>query len=526
MNADGSSKVQITHGDGHSVAPTFAGNRFYLDDEQPTPQIVFAGAAHGWRNEQAAGPAFALYGTDVEGKTVRRLTFNLHSDVSPDVLPSGRIVFTSWQRYGDRFQPDGLFALMDVNVDGTDLMPFYGNHEGPPYKDMATVSSADDRVYFIESDRVSWLGGGDIAVVSRRRPLHSYRRLSHDGKGWYHSPRPLPNGGLLASYRSDNDDAVFAVYRMDPESGRRQRNVFEEPGWHSVDTQVLAPHPTVRGRANWLIPGATTGVFYSLNSYRTNLTEGGSAAPGTIKYVRVIEGMPVKASPGRPAVHADLESSAGSVFGARRLLGIAPVEDDGSFHVRVPAEIPITFQLLDADYVALRTQRAWTWVIGNENRGCIGCHEDRELSPPNKLVTAVTKAPVALTLPPERRRTVDFRNNIAPIVQAKCATAGCHVAGQVTPSLEADGGGRQLYEVLLGTISGRHDGRFIVPGSARRSPLIWLLFGRQIDAGATVHNRDVTRMPAHDVLSTRERILLVEWVDLGAQWDTWDASRP
>jgi hypothetical protein len=82
-----------------------------------------------------------------------------------------------------------------------------------------------------------------------------------------------------------------------------------------------------------------------------------------------------------------------------RILGIAPVEEDGSFHIRVPSERPITFQLLDKDYQTLRTQHAWTWVMGNENRGCIGCHEDRELTPPNYLAKAVLKPPVDLTDP-------------------------------------------------------------------------------------------------------------------------------
>ncbi|NIM51073.1 MAG: hypothetical protein GTN62_10850 [Gemmatimonadales bacterium] len=537
MNADGSEKVQITSGQDHSIAPVFAGNRFYLNDSQPTPQIIYTGTAHGWKNEQASGPALALYGTDLEGRTVRRLTFNLHSDFAPDVLPSGRIVFTSWQHYGDRHQPDGLFALMGVNIDGTDLMPFYGNHEPPPYKGMVHASDFDDRVYFVESDRSTWLGGGDIAYVSRRRPLHSYRQLSHDPEGLFHSPCPLPDGGLIASYRPEAPDAVFGVYRIDPESGRRQEKIFEEAGWHSIDAQVLASHPTVPGRSNWLIPGSTTGVFYSLNSYRSDLAEGDDIASGTIKHVRVIEGIPLRERATLSQYqHEDrqnpgLEPYSASAFGARRLLGVGPVEEDGSFHIRVPAEIPITFQLLDENYLALRTQRAWTWVMGNENRGCIGCHENRELSPPNRMVAAVIKPPVELTLPPARRRTVDFRHNIAPIIESKCATGGCHVAAHAEPNLATVVRRRtptsafdSAYQTLLGPIKGRSAERYLVPGNARESPLIWLLFGKKMASGQTPYTRDITRMASHNVLQPRERILFIEWIDLGAQWDSRAAT--
>ncbi len=492
MNVDGSGKTQITRGLGQSVAPVFAGARFYLDDPQPTPQVIFAGSAH-------ETTSFALYATDLEGAALHRLTFNPHSDFSPAVLPTGRVVFSSWQHYGDRFEPDGIFALLAVNIDGTDLMPFYGNHEPPHYKDMAAVSQVGDRVYFVESDRLSWLGGGDLAYVSWRRPLHSHRKLNgeNDETGVFHSPAPLPDGGLLASYRRPVSDSLFAVYRLDPESGRRMEKIFEQSGWHSIDAHVLAPRRPVRGRSNWLKPGSTTGVFYCLNCYRTNLGEGGDrsvAPPGTIKHVRVIEGLP------------------------RRILGVAPVEQDGSFHIRVPAETPITFQLLDEDYVALRTQRAWTWVMGNENRGCIGCHEDRELSPPNRMVAAIVKPAVDLVLPPNRRRTVDFRNQIAPIIASRCAMTGCHVGAQAEPILGEPGATmaestlRAAYGSLLEQPEERPGGRYVVPGRARESPLIRLLLGRGMAS------RSSPGTP-HDVLGRRELILFIEWVDLGAAWE-------
>jgi hypothetical protein len=283
--------------------------------------------------------------------------------------------------------------------------------------------------------------------------------------------------------------------------------VFEEAGWHSIDAQVLTAHPQAKGRSNWLIPGSTTGVFYALNSYRTNLFDGEELPPGSIKHVRVIEGIP---------------SRSAETTGGRRLLGIAPVEPDGSFHIRVPAETPITFQLLDEDYVALRAQQAWTWVIGNENRGCIGCHEDRELSPPNRVVDAVLRPAVELTLPPERRRTVDFVNQIAPILESRCATTNCHAAGAAAPSLAvnmASGQAEQTYRALLSTTTGREGGRYVVPGKARESFLIWTLFGRKLGFELTPNTGLVRQMPPGEALSLRERILLTEWVDLGALWD-------
>jgi hypothetical protein len=153
--------------------------------------------------------------------------------------------------------------------------------------------------------------------------------------------------------------------------------------------------------------------------------------------------------------------------------------------------------------------------MGNENRGCIGCHEDRELSPPNRLVTAITKPAVDLVLPPERRRTVDFRNQIAPIVAARCDAAGCHVRDGIAPVL-GDGDGatpgspsRVAYE----TLTAQSGAGYVVPGRAQASPLIRLLLGRGSDEPQTART-------AHGGLDRREAILFIEWVDLGAAWET------
>ncbi len=260
------------------------------------------------------------------------------------------------------------------------------------------------------------------------------------------------------------------------------------------------------------------------------MTDGAHVPPGAVKYVRVIEGVPPRQGPELLRAEPDAEprpaSGAGSAFGARRLLGVAPVAPDGSFHLRVPAETPLTFQLLDEHSVALRTQQAWTWVMGNENRGCIGCHEDPELSPPNRMVTAVIEPPVELTLPPERRRSVDFRHAIAPLVGVRCAVAGCHVAGEVVPNLAGPPGSarptasRSAYDVLLGRVPGQGGARYVVPGRARESRLIWVLFGRNLSTGEAPGGGAIGRVPPHHTVRPRERIQFIEWVDVGASWDS------
>jgi len=527
MNTAGLEKLQITHSEGHSITPVFAGNRFYLDDPQPTPQIVYAGSEHGWINFQEREQVFSLYGMDPNGKTIHRLTFNLNSDYYPDVLPNGQIVFISWQNSEIPEIPGGHFTLMAVNNDGTDLMPFYGNHEKPPYKDMVSISDFDERVYFVEADSMVWLGGGQIACISQRRPLHSYKQLTHSNEGIFHSPCALPENELLASYRPKSPRSKFGIYLVDTKSGKIGKQIFSEEAWHSIDTQLLSPHQAVKGRSNWLIPGAKHGVFYCLNSYLTGLTRLENPEEGTIKYVRILEGIPWKPSDLPDQTNPEIPANAPSDQSAvpKRILGVAVVEEDGSFHIKVPAETPLNFQLLDENSLAIRSQQAWTWVMGNENRGCIGCHEDRELSPPNILVKAVTRSATDLIKPPEQRRSVDFRNHIATLIESRCSTVHCHGMGQAKPNLKtsstatSDGASQQVYEILLNPITDRPGERYVFAGKAKDSPLIWHLFGRRLGAEQIEYSNEIKLMPPDHSLKADERNLFIEWIDLGAPWD-------
>jgi hypothetical protein len=195
------------------------------------------------------------------------------------------------------------------------------------------------------------------------------------------------------------------------------------------------------------------------------------------------------------------------------------VEDDGSFQIQVPANLPIQIQALDADGIALRSS-AWIWVKNKENRGCIGCHEDGERTPENVAAKALTHPPARLTLAPERRRTVDFRRDIMPVLAAKCANGACHAAGSALPWKSADA----AYKRLLSA-----SGRYVIPEKARTSPLVWRIHGRNTSRPwGRIAAASVSPMPpsGSKPLTADERRAVVEWIDLGAHWDALPASGP
>jgi len=380
MDRDGGRGAPLAGSPGHAVSPLHVGSIFHLDDETPTPQIVYVGSGHGWLGDDGQRPVLSLYAARADGSRPRRISFNLASDLDPDVLPNGRVLFSS----GRTGESEGSRALVGVNIDGTDLMAFAGHDVVRP---LMTRVAADGRVYFIESAPDS--DGGSLSYVSLRRPMHTRRVLARaeDG-GLYHSPCPLPDGGLLASYRPERH-ASYSLVRLDPDTGGRIETVYADAAWHTVDAQVLAGRPVVRGRSSVVNHAEETGVFYCLDSRISNRPEIESIPRGTIRSLRVIEGLP-RAAP-----------DPGSGAPSQRVLGTAPVEADGSFHIEVPARTPLAFQLLDHRGIALASQRSWTWVMPRERRGCVGCHEDRELAPPNVLARAVTRPATQLTRPRE-----------------------------------------------------------------------------------------------------------------------------
>jgi hypothetical protein len=385
MDADGNNSVQISHDPGEAVAPLWVGSLFHLDDEAATPRIAYLATGHGWVDVRTGAPATALYTSDVDGGNPWRISFHPSSDFAPDVLDNGRLVFATSLTTAR----DGRTSLMAVNNDGTDLMALYDNHDGPLHPHAPRVGH-DGKVYFVEADGLSPLGGGDLATVSLRRPLHSRTVVAAATDGAYLDPLSLHDGGLLASYRVPGGDGVYSLYRVDPATGERLELVSAAVGFDTLDAQELRPHPRVKGRSSVVNLAKDSGVFFCISSHLTDRPELEHLRAGGAATLRVIEGVP-----------ATGDFAIGAAGVRTKTLGEAPIEEDGSFHIEVPAGVPLRFELLDDAGAAVAQQDSWTWVMPREWRGCIGCHEDREMVAPNVMAEAFAKPAVRLGLPEE-----------------------------------------------------------------------------------------------------------------------------
>jgi hypothetical protein len=407
MASDGSSLRQVIKAPMDCRQPIYQSTVYVITSDEPWYQITFAGST----DERYS----SLYSAKLDGTTIRRITRNPYGDMDPVLMPDGRILFAG--RQSNRLEPGDTdrVALFAANLDGTDYAIFSGD-EGARLKRMPCVTS-DRLAVFVESEEPTWDGAGRLAAVALRRNLHSHRMLTHRPDGLFHSPSPLPNGELLASRRPEDGGGTHGVYRFDPAVGKTIL-IHDDPDRHDIQAKLLSPRPEPDGRSSVVNERDPTGILYCLNVYTSDLEKQDWMPPGSVKRLRVIEGLPWEntSASGPPAPPKT------------RMLGEVDLEGDGSFNVRVPANIPIQLQLVDDDGMARRTCK-WIWVRNKEPRGCIGCHEDGELTPENRMVKAVTEPSIPLTLPPERRRTVKFDRDVAPIVSAKCATGDWQPAG-------------------------------------------------------------------------------------------------
>jgi hypothetical protein len=197
---------------------------------------------------------------------------------------------------------------------------------------------------------------------------------------------------------------------------------------------------------------------------------------------------------------------------SHRVLGETDLAEDGSFHVQVPADLPLQLQTLDRDGLAVHTS-AVIWARRHESRGCIGCHEDPERTPPNRLAHALTQPAVVMAPPEGERRIVDFRRDVRPILEQRCAS--CHSEGGESPLLvtaaAGEGALREVYDRLLV--------KHVEPGRARASRLTWHLLGRVTSRPWDEAPGPVRPMPEPRTVTEEEIRTLASWIDLGALWD-------
>jgi hypothetical protein len=196
-------------------------------------------------------------------------------------------------------------------------------------------------------------------------------------------------------------------------------------------TEVPHPNPLPKGEGASVRPlpagesarkegegeEGATGRFLLLNVYDS--TDG--IPRGSVKHLRIVQVLP------KTTIVADQPKiSAARQISARQLLGTVPVEADGSAHFAVPAGIPLYFQAVDAEGMAVQSMRSITYVQPGETLSCAGCHEPRHTSPPNRLPLAAMRPPSEIAPGPDGSMPFSYPRLVQPVLDKHCVS--CHGA--------------------------------------------------------------------------------------------------
>ncbi len=272
VGLDGQGLRQVTKNMGNCRNPIYLGAMFTLDSKEPWYQVAFVSDLAQESNELAEAPATDLYSCRMDGSDLRRLTFNPSSDMDPCMLPDGRILFAAWQGALLSHGPLGRISLLVLNTDGTDCAVF-ATQEGRRIKQMPTVT-ASGLVVFVEADRTTWDGAGNLASITLRRNLHSHRPLTRESDGLFVSPSPLPDGQILVSRRDEVKQRTHGLFRLNPETGQLLP-IYDDPKYHDIQGRAVAARPNPDGHSSVVVESEPTGKIYCLNTSFSQEAEGG-----------------------------------------------------------------------------------------------------------------------------------------------------------------------------------------------------------------------------------------------------------
>ena len=504
-------------------SPIYVSTLFTLDSPEPWFTTVFVGRRLASPGKPEM-PWPGLFNVKLDGSELRQLTYHPGPARDPMQVWDGRVIYAAMRPPLEAGSGETRGGLFGIHIEGADAELYTS---GEPDRSPRMPCAADGGwLVFVESTPSAPDGAGQLACVHESRPHHSYRRLTDDPAWRYRHPSPGGEKTIMVARRPAQGAGTWGLVGLGVESGLCDP-IYDSPEFDEVQAVLLAPRARPDGHSTVVNPKATTGIFYCLNAYDADERWRPHLEPGTVKRVRFIETI-------SPPVGA-----ATAVAPARRFVGEAPVEKDGSLNVEVPAGTPMLLQTLDERGLALATC-GWIWVQPKETRGCVGCHEDPGLIPENLYVEALRRPSNRLVLPPEQRRSVSFRADVANVFKEHCATADCHGSPDSPLPMFVEAG-KDSAEVVAATYQGLltpleataktsanawPPGKYVDAGRARTSWLVWQLVGantrRPWDRLPESPVRTVKPMPPPDhgqALSREEIATVIQWIDLGAPLD-------
>jgi hypothetical protein len=457
MGVDGSNPQQITEGPDHYVYPVFV----------PGQRVMFM-------TSKSVEPGAKQFSDEYERQTTTQVGIinmngtaetlgprNLSHRVAPAVLPNGSVVYTEWRHLG--VINDGHLRVM--NADMTGMREAFGGEGNGVTNSYLKARFAQEitspggnktyRLITVATSREETLQSGKLILVDLNDDERTSKSTdltplvpggeepSQPNIGRYYDAEPVDavNLKFLVSWADGpvqaelleeaKTEANFGVYLFDGKTGRRFP-VWDDPRMWDVMARPVAPRTEPAVTPTPVMQNEKSFVLGALNVYESSVA---NIPAGSAIKVRLLEGF--SSEEGFPNMFGLTE------FDGQSLYGEVPVNADGSFAAKVPANTPLHMQVIDKFAMAVASEDIWISGRPGEQRFCGGCHESRSKLAPIApgLTENVLRGAVNLDVPRAERISMDFSYEkikgvpwnlaIQPIFDAKCI--GCHDGDAAKP---------------------------------------------------------------------------------------------
>ena len=484
INVDGTGLTQLTNGIYDDIEPT------YLPDGGT---MFVSSRCKRWVNCWLTQVG-VLYRCDADGSNIRQISANIEHDNTPWVLPDGRVLYQRWE-YVDRSQVH-FHHLWTANPDGTGQMVFFGNlHPGRVFIDAKPIPGTDKVLLINSPGHGRREHAGPVAILDPKLGPDERRMLRNITK----------NDRCRDPYPLSQDAFLVAV---------EQKIVLMNAKGEAIDLYLLPkgygkaelhePRPVIRRERERVIPSRVdlteaTGRLVLADAYLGRNMEG--VKRGEIKKLLVLESLPkpINYTGGMEPM------SYGGTFTLERIVGTAPVEEDGSAHMELPANRALFFVALDENDSSVKRMQSFLTVMPGEVTGCVGCHE-RRVEAPGAIgqfgsLRALRRAASKVTPVRDVPDVLDYPRDVQPILDKHCVK--CHSPDERKGGVLLTGDRGPMFSHSFYTLSIR---RQIADGRNRArsnyapralgdsaSPLVKKLTGSHHDVSATPHEIKMVR---------------------------------
>ena len=423
-----------------------------------------------------------LYRMDSDGKGLRKLSNSSVSEASPVMMPDGRIMYTRWE-YVDKGAVS-VKCLWAMRPDGTASAEIYGNDIAlpPTFIYGRPIPDSPNKYVVCGTPHCPQNGIGTVIRLDMTKNIRTREPMTYmtpyvdvraeggftfreadgawhlDGRGrgpLFKDPYPLSENLILVAHKPEgamwNDRKAYGLYLLD-DRGR------VEPLYRDPEISCWLPYPLRPRKAPPILASESSAELARTKQALCvvrDVYHGLKDVPrGTIKYIRVLEQIPRPWSARRrwPGDEYDQQHACitkDTHLGLKVQHGVVPVEADGSAALVVPAEANIFLQVLDANFMAVQTERTYVNYMPGEIRGCTGCHEtpDQATAAAGPIGALLRTPSIPGPQPGEKtgRRTLDYTADVQPVWDKYCLR--CHSGAKLDGGLDLSGRLTALFNV-------------------------------------------------------------------------------